>query len=539
MSRATHEPQTSDAFESHRDKLGGVALEIHAMIRRRVVRRLFCLLLAVVLTVQARSSYAVDFTDELLSRVPVAANAVALVDVEGLFKSKLGVKQSWSRRYYTDYASGLVAFPPTVQTAVLAAKIDADSISAEWELGLVRLKQPFAMKKLAEKEAASLEKLEGHSFVASERRACFIELRPQTLAVTNHQNRQDVARWLRVTHDRPRPAMSDYLQEALTGSSAKGQYRLALDLQDVLHLDDVKLRLQNSPVLKNEKLDLEELAKLITGVRGLQIHVEVGETIEGSVQLDFSGETTPFARVLPKLALAAFEKNGVAIDELPDAKVKLGAKSLTFESTLSEISLRRIISFIQPSVGHLDDGSHVAESSPKSVEQAASIRFFAAVQTQLADLEKQARKAKDYTSSAHWFETAAKKISQLPSRDVDPELLNCSASVSTKLRAIARSLRGVPLDVGALQFEKKQESYVYPNNYYVSTPWTNYTVSYGAGYAYAQNRVEYRNNFTEIEAKQAKVIADAEKDRQKIWDMVIDETSVIRSRLSRKFETEF
>lgn len=477
--------------------------------------------------------------EELLSRVPASANAVALVNVEGLFNSKLGVKQSFARRYYTDYASGLVAFPPTVQTAVLAAKIDAESISAEWELGLVRLKQPFAMKKLAERESASLEKLEGHSFVASERRACFIELRPQTLAVTNHQNRQDVARWLRETRGREQPVISDYLREVLTGADAKGQYRLALDLQDVLHVDDVKLRLQNSPVLKNEKLDFDELAKLITGLRGLQIHVEVGESIEGTVQIDFADETTAFARVLPKLALAAFERNGVSIDELADAKVRLGKKSLTFEATLSEPSLRRIISFIQPSVGHLDDGSSGSDASPKTVEQAASSRFYGAMQTQLADLEKQARKAKDYTSSAHWFETAAKKISQLPSRDVDADLLNCSASVSAKLRAIARSLRGVPLDVGALQFEKKQEAYVYPNNYYVSTPWTNYAVSYGAGYAYAQNRVEYRNNFAEIEAKQVKVIADAEKDRQKIWDMIIDETSVIRSRLSRKFETEF
>ena len=478
-------------------------------------------------------------SDELLARVPAAANVVALVNVDGLFNSKLGVKQAWGRRYYTDYASGLVAFPPTVQTSVLAAKIDAESISADWELGLVRLKQPFAMKKLAERESASLEKLEGHSFVSSERRAGFIELRPQTLAVTNHQSRQDVARWLRDSRGREQPVISDYLREALTGTNAKGQYRLALDLQDVLHLDDVKLRLQNSAVLKNEKVNLDVLAKLITSVRGLQIHVEVGEKIEGSVQIDFADEISAYAPVLPKLALAAFEKNGVSIDELSDARVRLETKSLTFESTLSEISLRRIISFIQPSVGHLDDGSHSSESSPKTVEQAATRRFYGMIQMQLSDLEKQARKAKDYTSSAHWFETAAKKISQLPSRDVDPELLNCSASVSTKLRAIARSLRGVPLDVGALQFEKKQEAYVYPNNYYVSTPWTNYAVSYGAGYAYAQNRVEYRNNFAEIEAKQAKVIADAEKDRQKIWDMIIDETSAIRSHLARKFETEF
>ena len=165
-------------------------------------------------------------------------------------------------------------------------------------------------------------------------------------------------------------------------------------------------------------------------------------------------------------------------------------------------------------------------------EQAASTRFFKAIQTQLNDLETNARKAKDYTSSAQWFETYAKKISQLPSRDVDQDLLNFSTSVVNKLRAIARSLRGVPLDVAALQFAKKQEVYVYPQNYYSTG---DYGVSYGAGYAFAQNRVEYKNNFAEVEAQQAKMIADAEKDRQKVWDMLIDETYSTRSRLSRKY----
>ena len=494
------------------------------------------ILVAVVLLAFSGSAFAAD---ELFWRVPAAANAVALVNVEGLFNSKLGVKQNWGRRYYSDYASGLVAFPPTVQTAVLAAKIDAESISAEWELGLVRMKQPFAMRKLAEKESTTLEKLEGHSLVVGDQRAYFIELRPQTVAVTNHQSRQDVARWLRATRDSQQSAMSDYLNEALNGPEAKGQYRLALDLQDALHLDHVKLRLQNSSLLKNEKFDLDELATLIAGVRGLQVQVEVGESIEGSVRIDFASETAAFTRLLPKLALSAFEKNGVAIDELPGAKVQFGEKSLTFECTLSETSLRQIISLIQPSVGHLDDGSADGESSRQAIELTASQRFYKAIQTQLADVEKQARKARDYASSAHWFETAAKKISQLPSRDVDPELLNCSTSVSTKLLAISRSLRGVPLDVGALQFAKKQEVYVYPNNFYFNTPWTNRPFRYGAGYAFALNRVEYHNNFAEIEAKQASVIAESEKDRQNIWGIIVDEMSVIRSWLSRKFETEF
>ncbi len=508
------------------------------MARHQLVHRNFVQILIVQFSLAATLSFAADTTSELLLRVPQSANAVAVVDVEGLFKSKLGTSQGWSRRYVTDYANGLAPFPPSIQTAVLAAKIDTESISAEWELGLVRLKSPFAMKKLAEKESAPLEKLEGHSFVATDRRTSFVELKVQRLAVTNHQSRQDVARWLRGTREAAKPMISEYLLEAVT--DPKGQYHLALDLQDVLQFDDAKVRLQNSPALKGQAVDLDALAKLAVGLRGLRVSIDVGETIEGTLRIDLSDEIAQYARLLPRIALAALQKNGVFIEELADAKVEFGEKSFTFTATLSEPSFRRVISLIQPSVGHLDDGSHVGESvatpSAAATEQSASFRFFKTIQTQLSDLEANARRAKNYESSAHWFESYAKKISQLPSRDVDPDLLNYSTSVVNKLRAIARSLRGVPLDVSALQFAKKQEVYVYPTNYY-SNGWYG-GVTAGAGYAFAQPRYEYKNNFAEVEAKQAKVIADAEKDRQKVWDLLLDETLSTRSRLSRKYDAD-
>ncbi len=103
--------------------------------------------LLVPFSLAAALSYAAYPTNELLLRTPPSAKAVAVVDVGGLFKSKLGVKEGWSRRYHTNYANMFVLFLPTVQTAVLAAKIDTEFPSilipsvADWELGLMAI--PF------------------------------------------------------------------------------------------------------------------------------------------------------------------------------------------------------------------------------------------------------------------------------------------------------------------------------------------------------------------------------------------------------------
>ena len=88
------------------------------MARQRFAHRIFLQILIVQLSFASALSYAADPANELLLRVPPSANAVAVVDVEGLFKSKLGTSEGWSRRYVTDYANGMVPFPPSVQTAV-------------------------------------------------------------------------------------------------------------------------------------------------------------------------------------------------------------------------------------------------------------------------------------------------------------------------------------------------------------------------------------------------------------------------------------
>lgn len=86
------------------------------------------------------------------------------------------------------------------------------------------------------------------------------------------------------------------------------------------------------------------------------------------------------------------------------------------------------------------------------------------------------------------------------------------------------------------EFAKKQETYVYPAELLQhrrlgigSQLWCRICLR--------TNRYEYRNNFAEVEARQAKVIADAEKDRQQVWDLLQGETASMRSQLSKKYDT--
>ena len=304
----------------------------------------FLMLMGVALTLVGSTLQAADRTEELLLRVPAAANVVAVVDVEGMFKSPLGTSQKWNQRYRTDYANGLVPFPPSVQLALLAAELNPETIHTNWELGIVRLNQPFIMKDLAARELTPLEKFEGRSLVTTIQRTYFVELMAQTIAVTNHQNRQDMARWLRFTKTNAQPVVSDYLRNAVLDRSTSSQYRLALDLQDIPHLDEVRFKLDHMKTDLTPDIDRDALAKIITGIRGLRVDVQIGDSIQATVRLDFSDRLEPVAKVLPALALEVFVRRGIDLPELHRAKVRVEEQSIVFENTLSEPSLRRLLS---------------------------------------------------------------------------------------------------------------------------------------------------------------------------------------------------
>ena len=91
---------------------------------------------------------------------------------------------------------------------------------------------------------------------------------------------------------------------------------------------------------------------------------------------------------------------------------------------------------------------------PGGVDRAISQRYYKAVNQLVDELKKQNKRATDYAKTALWHETSARKIEQLSILYVDKEILAYGADVAVRLRAIANSLRGVPIRVNELAAQK-------------------------------------------------------------------------------------
>ncbi len=165
-------------------------------------------------------------------------------------------------------------------------------------------------------------------------------------------------------------------------------------------------------------------------------------------------------------------------------------------------------------------GSAVPANAPSGPTKDATKRYFETVHEIVEDV-RSLKQDRRYDKMALWHETAAKKIEQLNPRAVDPHALAYGNDVAQRLRAIAGSLRGVPIDLDKLQ----SEGYLYATQYVSSWGWWRWRA--------VQNDVH--TNLPQVRAKMAQVVADDEKTRQQLWGEISERGSKTRVALSRKY----
>ena len=138
-------------------------------------------------------------------------------------------------------------------------------------------------------------------------------------------------------------------------------------------------------------------------------------------------------------------------------------------------------------------------ANPKA---AASLAYYKAINTLIDELEvKQGAKKQSFQRVGIWHSKYAEKIDALPLLNVDEELLNWGAKVSSMLRALASSFAGIELSLGTVQ--------KYKTAYTVTSPayWGGVGAygAYGgyAGYgAYSPATSYDTNNYAQIRSMQ-------------------------------------
>ncbi|HMO83785.1 MAG TPA: hypothetical protein PKC18_02585, partial [Lacipirellulaceae bacterium] len=179
--------------------------------------------------------HAAETLGSLTARLPSMANALVIIDVEGIMASPLAREQGWARRLETAYVERPVYLPPEARKLVLGASLQpTEDFASAWSAAVMDLLEPVSVRSIARSEGGFLDEVNGVRVAATPQDAAFLELGDSLLGVVFPADRQFISRWVASHRDSSPAALSSYLQSAVELVNDRVQVLLAIDLTDVL-----------------------------------------------------------------------------------------------------------------------------------------------------------------------------------------------------------------------------------------------------------------------------------------------------------------
>ncbi|MHB8972105.1 MAG: hypothetical protein ACYC3X_06870 [Pirellulaceae bacterium] len=170
----------------------------------------------------------------------------------------------------------------------------------------------------------------------------------------------------------------------------------------------------------DQKVDAEELATVLVGMRGVMLGVTLGEKPYGSIKVDFGRDAKVLNGIAKQFLLDALAKHGAMIDDFQERKEAVKGNQVTFSGYFTRSRLRQVLSLLDAPVSTAVDDNEPAQTSPSDIDPVAVVsqKYFKSIEHYFADLrDKEPQRIAQY---GIWFDKYARKIDQLPGRPGGP-----------------------------------------------------------------------------------------------------------------------
>jgi hypothetical protein len=471
--------------------------------------------------------------------VPESATAVLAIDVEALYRSPLAVREGWAKRHASGTPVDVTSLPATIKGMVVASDLSPRGLADTWRVGLADLSRAMTPEDFIRREGGRLDTLRGQKVVVTPRDLVLVPLSPTLVAARQPADRQALGRWIDASRQARSGGPSVYLQQAVV--LARAPVVAAIDLTDAVDADSMRARLKACPSLAGRPAaEINAIADLLAGLRGVTISVRVTDRIEAEIRLDFNGPADAVKPVALPLVQEALRGVGAELDDLAHWSTRVEGAAATVHGQLSEQSFRLAISPFFPATG-------VGSASPESANpttalpsgpdpKAATLAYYQG----LVDLVEQLRTMKGLTlqTRGRWYREYAGKIDALPVLHVDEELLKLGGNVSSTFRALA-NLAGNFNNQGVI-IGMQQASGI------VATGYNNTAYGYGydrfgnaIGVGYSAPATAYVNNYDQISSLLAVNMTNEGAIRMQTWSNISDALGEMRKKMTLKYQVEF
>ncbi len=482
--------------------------------------------------------------------MPDSTNAIILIDAGKVFASEYAEQQNWQSEYARRFDSNPSMLPPTTKEFVWGTELHLETMSPGVQYAIMNLSRDLSMSQLAKWLGGTLGSIGGLETVATPRGSLAIKFLRVEFGLMWPGSRQKAAQWIRQSSEASSHSLSPYLNAVVSDESRRtADICKAIDLTDSVDRTAVGAAIANSKVVQQQGLDVEQVADLLAGVRGVNMLVWFTKQARGKLIVDFSGNTDVLGDHAKALVVEVLDEAGASISELPQWTASSSEQQIILEGPISESGLMRIFSFLEIDTAELDPEDQRANAPagsqpPDALEEdryandpaIITREYYQSVQKYLNDLSRE-RGAKSYYSIAVWYDKYAKRIERLPILNVDSTMLDYSESVIGHLRAAADSIQagGVRTAARGKQVTGGGSGYGGYNDGYNDTSYGYRVFSGGANYAASQ----VANVEAERRAIRAQEKAESTLDAKGHLAAIEQDSLRIRREMTEKYGIEF
>jgi hypothetical protein len=472
-------------------------------------RRNFTVLAA--LAICAPPCLAADDWSPLLGRVPETANALVLIDAQAILASPVAIREDWVKKQQTAYVQGTATLPPSVARALFAANLEPTTMHSRWEVGLLASKNPVSLPTIAKLEGGALDTIADQSVVLSTKRnVYFTQVANDVVGVFFPANRQELGRWLRSLKKDSTAELSSYLKDA---AAKAAPITMAIDMTDMVDAKQVGIYLGKAAALKGKNVDTAGLVKLLTDLKGLTLSIRFADAIQGELTVNFAASPSAYAAVLKPLLLETLGNFGCMIDSLADGETAISGNAFVVRAKFTTAEARRVLTLVHPPTPPVESAESASGQFPSTDPVImASKRYFSETNRILDDLELKRKTIENEKLWNMWHDKYAEEIDRLPLTKVDPELLRYGAELSSRLRTISVSVKGVNIKTRAME-SGKRGGWDYYGGYY--------------------------SNSADVEQQKAEERARGQLDRLDIWKLIEEDQANMRKRMIAKYKIDF
>lgn len=380
-----------------------------------------CLLFTTLST--AQESKLVD----MLNRSPSQVNSIGYINT------------AFMHKLMADHKIPVLDYDNNVKEAWVVADLDTVRFTPRWEAGYAILRKPTSAAALAKTTGGYVDMIGAKKVVWTPRQSYLVPLENNRLGIIRPANRALLSGWL---NERSGNAVSPYLLEQAKQPEEYLTLLIATDLTDTISPYLLAKRLKEFESLKTQ--DVQKTANLLASVRGVSIIVGRKSLAQCIVAVDFAESPQPLLPIANNILVEVLERNGAAASEFADWKAKVEGNKLSFMGPISEETLEGVLSIFTIR----SQADSIVESGRQQERQAASQQDPVAAATKayfdgVASVIDRVRKHHTKTTGARatWNDMQSRKIDEMGTLNVDPEMIDFGATVANLLRGNALTIR--------------------------------------------------------------------------------------------------